>query len=558
MKISYGKWDELAAQRITEAALSLKPIRDKSYALRRLTGGDTSLVGGATAKQEVDTRSESMSEHFDFFVDDVVEGRSNRLLEAVKTLSMQVTHKFPEIEFEDLDPLQAAINAGACKYLLGPPPTGCSAQDHIKLATVTYLIDGIGWSELAFDAYTGQPVIRYANTHDVSWETGCDLVTNLWWCSIRKRETLGYWLQHFGTRKVGEFAKEFGDNISGADFDRIVELEFYHDIDGASGRGMHYVFRKTGRTTIDPKPIYKSENPWYFERGTKKQPFLPLTPLYYLRLPSMRNPISIVEMMLADQLSIWKDEDRWDAVVEHMKQFYAVRKGSLDAEAMQAFKDGEDAAIVEFSEDGAPPALVQAGEPPMGLYKDREYHEKRIIAMSGVDPYAGGSVVEGTNYAREVEAIKSSTGLTAASITADVAAFWIQNVRKLLCALSIYGDDVDVAVRYDGVTLEYGPQKSIKDRIAPDADIAVREDTTVYRSRSDKMREAAADIQIASMPTMLQRFPNAINKAYETYLAAKGETNLKAWTESPVADQMAAAGVQTPQAMTEGSTAGIQ
>jgi hypothetical protein len=556
LKITYGDWEQVAAGRITDAMAALRPVRDKSYELRKLVAGDSSVVGGVASEKESDTRGESPGEWADFFMSSVVSGRSNRLLEAVKTLSMQTAHRFPEIEFEDLEPEQAAINAGACKYLLGPAPKGCSAQDHIRASMMDYLIDGSGWSELSFDSLTKQPVIRAADSLDCTWEPGCPLF-DLPWASIRKRETLGFWMEFFGPKKVREFMARFQAS-KGSDFDKVVELEFYYDRDGFKGRGMHYVFERTSRTSINPKPVMKTENPWYWQGPNKVKPFLPLTTCYYLRLPSMRNPISVVEMMLADQLAIWKDEDRWDKIIERMRQFWAVRKGSLSDEAREAFEKGDEGAIVEYGEDGQPPTLSQAGEPPNGLQTDRDYHERRIVSMGGVDPYASGGPIQGVEYASEVNAIRSSSGLTASSITADSNAFWISNVWKLLCALSVYGDNVEVPVRFDGVTWQYGPNKSIRERIDPDADISIREDATVFKSREQKINEALRDIQVASQPAILQMFPNALSKSYQSYLVAKGETNLKAFTESPGMDQMAAqVGAQTPQAMAESSTGGI-
>jgi len=551
MRITYGDWADVAARRVQGADKALEPIRRKAYNLRRLVAGDSSMIGGEPAKPEIDAQSLAIKNLYDFFIDSTTEGRSNRLVEGVKTLLMQVTHKFPEIEFEDLEPVQAAINAGACKELLGARPKGCSAQDELKLSMLCYLIDGIGWSEQSFDPYTDRPVVRCADTLNMSWDPSSGLPSAMRWASCRKCEPLGYWVEHFGIRKMQAIWQSV---IQTRDLDSPLELEFYYDTDGAHGRGMHYVFQRSNGA-IDAKPIHTEENPWYFDTQTRRVPYLPYTPMYFLRLPSMRNPISIVEMMLADQIAIWRDEDRLYAVIEHMKQFYAVQKGAMSKKQRDAFVSGQDSVLVEIEENKEPPVLVPAGDLPRGVVDDRQYRERRIQTQGGFDPWAGGSPIEGVAFAKEVEAIKSSSGMTAASCTGDYIGLWVQVVRKFLCALSVYGDDIEVSVRYDGITIEYGPKKSIKERIVPDADISIREDTTIYRSREQAVNEALRNLQIAQ--SMAAIFPNAQAQAYEKFLAAVGERNVKAYIESPT-PTMQPMGGQSPQDLTEGSTAGLQ
>jgi hypothetical protein len=543
-RVVYGSEEDLVVSRLNDSAQALERMRQKTYSLRRLVAGDTSLFGGMAASQEEDPGYKSVSDLYDFIIESVEDGRSNGLLEGVKILMMQVAYHFPQVEFEDLEPVQAAINAGACKVLLGAPPQGCSALDEMRQVLLDYLISGIGWSEVAFDPYTENPIVRAVDSLDVSWDTSKRLPTRARWVSQRIRQPLGYWIEHFGTEKLRKITGDSAD-IKGRDFDRPTELEFYYDLDGSKGRGSHYVFRRTERRTVDPTVIYKSENPFFYEfQSGVKRPFLPLTPMYFLRLPSTRNAVSVVEFMLPDQISIWRDEEQMSKVVERMAPFTMAEKGAFTKEGLEVWKRGDVNELVEIDSGKQAPQIVQGGEIPHSVLEDRDYHERRRTAMSGVNPYASGAPVEGTSYAAEVEQIQQSAGLTSGNVSADHTRLWIDTIRKFLGCLAVYGDR-PIMIRYDNVDMEYGPDKPIKDRIVPDAEIAIREDSTIYRSRQQRMAEAMQDLKIFMA---LPQFPNALPKAVEAYLVAKGEQNIQAWLEPGVQDPNTAGvqGVQGP------------
>jgi len=549
MKVQYGSWDQLVVSRLDDAATAQERARQKTYNLRKLVAGDTSMFGGMPATQEVDPKSANLSDLYDFIVESVEEGRSNGLLEGVKTLLMQTSFKFPQVEFEDLEPVQAAINAGACKELLGPPPQGCSALDEMRQVLLDYLIGGIGWSEIAFDPYTESPIVRACDSLDVTWDTSGKLPTRAKWVSTKIRKPLGYWLEHFGTKKLSTIAGT--ERIVGKDFDKPIELEFYYDTDGGKGRGTHYVFRRSNRSTIDPTVIHQEENPFYYEmQSGLKKPFLPLTPMYFIRLPSTRNAVSLVEFMLPDQLGIWRDEDRIFEVIERMKAHTLSPKAALDDLNKAIWEKGDCNALIEYDPLKGKPETTQPGEVPRTVLDDRSYHQQRRQALLGADPYASGAPVEGTRFASEVQAINQASGLTAGTISADNTNLWVNTLKKFLGVLSVYGD-MPLSIRYDGVTIEYGKMKPVKDRIVPDADISIREDSTVYRSRQQKMQEALGNVELSMK---VPQFPNLLPWSIEQYLQAAGVQNITDLLEQPAQTGMP----QDPQAEAASQMSGIQ
>lgn len=551
MRVSYGSWDKLVVDRLDTAAQTQDRVRQKIYSFRRLVAGDRQATGGLPSTQEDDPKSGYVGDLYDFIMEFSTEGASNRLLEAIRTLLFQSCYRFPRIEFEDLEPVQAAINGGACKVLMGDPPQGCNAVHHMRRALLDYLVGGIGWSDIDFDPYTSAPVLRSADSLDVSFDSAAGLPVDARWASKRVRRTAGYWLEHFGLKVMKKILPNV-ERIEARSFDQAIELEFYHDRDGDHGRGTHYVFRRQDRWTVGPDPIYKSENPFYYEfQAGTRIPYLPLTPCYFIQLPSTRNAISVIEMMLPDQLSLWRVEKRMHDYQARGEPYVAIENGALDPQNKERWQKGRMMEGIEIKEGKAAPALQVPPPPPEAWMIEREYREKRIIAVPGVDPYAGGDKPD-VEFSREVQAIQNQAGLTVGVIASDHARHWVDGVRKFLGALHLYGS-MPLAIRYDDVLMEYGADRPIAPRIVPDADIAIQEDSTVYRSRQQRMAEALQDLKVAMQ--VAQQFPNAMPEAYEDYLVAGGHQNIKQILSPPEQQQAAAPGGAPQLALQQGGQA---
>ena len=525
MKIDF---ETRARTRLTESSTAQEKLKKKVYQLRRLVAGDQSMFGGAGVESE-DNDSGRIDDLYDFIVNSIAAGRSNRLLEGVKTLLMQASFKFPEIEFEDLGAELAAVNSGMCKVLLGDRPKGCAALDQMKRAMLDYIVGGMGWSRLGFDPYTDRPWIKFADTLDMSWDQRVHLPTDIRWASCLVRETAGFWAEYFGDAKI---AKLRGNKF---DTDSVLGMQFYYDLDSQKGRGTHYVFY-AGEAGEPMVLVHEEKNPFFYtnEEGVEV-PFLPFEPMYFLALPSTRSPVGIVEMMMADQIAIWQSEDVLGKTAARMTPHYMAEEGALSDEVRKRWERGEVGELITFKTGKTPPTVAQPGDVSASLLQRLQYHERRIVAQAGQNPYISGSPVSGTKYASEVQEISRQSRLTVDTVSKDNAVFWVRTVRKFLMAVSTYGD-FPLTVRYDGVPISFDAANPVKNLIVPDADIVIREDTTVFKPKSERVQEAMMKLQVAQ--SLAQMYPNALKLAFEDVLRAMGEQNIATWMEAPEAAMM--------------------
>lgn len=531
-------WEDRVMARMREARDSQDALKRKVYGLRKFVAGDLSAIGGAPSSREDAEVFGQAGEFYDFIVDTVTEGKSNRLLEAVRTLLFQTTFSFPEIEFEDLDGELAAINSGVCKVLLGDPPKGCGTLQQLKRSLLDYLVCGIGWGRIAFDSKTGAPGIKFADTLDMLWDNRKWLPSDIRWASCGVRETGAYWSDFFGKSKPFQSIGE----------DQVCEVHFYYDTDTTeNGRFAAFLVGESGQSL---GLVEAGENPFYYLEQGQRIPYLPYEPMYFLALPSTRSPVGIVEMAMSDQLAVWQSEEVVGNTAQRMVPWVAVPKDSMEDDALEAFRSGETGAMVEFSPQVGPPIQMGGGDVSQTLLQRLDRHEKRIVAMAGVNPYASGAPVSGVKYAAEANEIATQSGLTVGTVSRDNAAFWVRLVRKFLGAVALYGD-FPITIRYDGVPMSFGPEQPIKDFIVPDADIVIREDTTVFTPRAERIQEASAKLGVAMQ--LAQQYPQAVEMAFEEFLRASGEQNVSPWLEKP--DMMAGAPVQDAAAMQDSSTA---
>jgi hypothetical protein len=221
-------------------------------------------------------------------------------------------------------------------------------------------------------------------------------------------------------------------------------------------------------------------------------------------------------------------------VVQRMPPWYAVQAGAMDEEAVQSFLDGEVGSIIEYKPGMAPPSQMGGGDVPPTLLQRLQYHEKRMIGQVGVNPYASGSPVSGVQYATEVVAISQNASLNAQTVARAFAVFYSRVVRKFMGALSVYGD-FDLVLRINQVPVKFGPTDPLGQYIAPDAKFVVKEDSAVFVSRQDRVKEASALLQVAMQ--VGQMFPNALPLAFRKLLLAMGETG-KEWYQTQAGDPL--------------------
>lgn len=510
-------------------------FRKKVFDLRRLVAGDLSpLLDSPRAENDSPDAEFSSLDIYDFLVTYYHEGKSNKIQQYLKVLLYQTSYSFPTIEFEDLTPEEAAINHQYSKIRLGPSPRGCNAKDHMRLTLLDYMIGGIGWSKACLR--DEKPVLMHCDSLDMSWDRQVRIPSDIRWASCKFREPLWVWIDMFGSDAFQDEATD------GVDLENIVELEWYYDVEGPEGNW--YVYRSFDGECIKGAPIHKAPNPYYFMLDGKKQPFIPYEPMFYLALPSLRMPIGIVEGMIPSQKALWDSEEYMRQTLERGTPFYQMPKGTLDDEEAEKFADGEIGAVIQTKNNQVITRTPGITIDPQVLNWNAK-HENELQGQSGANPYAAGGRVAGTNFAAEVNAIQGQSGLQAGTIAKDLAAFWERSVRKFLAVGSAY-DDLDIDIRLDTVELKFNQQDPIKKYLRPDAELLISEETMKFRPQQDKLQEAVVDLQTAM--SLQQIFPEAVKKAYEAYLRARGIKDIDSWLRPPQQPQMPPQGApgQTP------------
>lgn len=524
-----------AAERIKMSGEGLQFFRQKVHDLRRLVAGDYSpLLLGPAAAEDGPENDIRLSDLYDIIVTDFHEGRSNELLKAVKALLMQTTHMFPKVEFEDLPPLLAAINSGYCKDRLGPEPRGCGANDEMRMALLDYFIGGMGFSYVCLR--DGKASIMAADSLDVTWDRSGTVPTRMRWASCRWREPLWYWMETF---PEADWFEDTGELAEDMHLDKLIELEFYYDIEGP--KGAHHVFRCTHSYGVEPEPIFEGDNPHYMEFAGKQVRYLPLGPMYFMALPSVASPIGVVEQVLPNQIACWEEEESFRMTSKAGNAAYLAKKGTFGAEAREALESGRPGLLIEYEGDTVPQRLA-ALEPGAGRIEWYRSNKQEITSHSGVNPYTQGAPPEGIEYAREVQEISAQSGLTAGHVARDFAAFWVRTIQKFLALAAAY-DDEPLSMMYDGVPMVFDAFKPVRSFLQTDADIVIREDTMQYRPREARVAEALNDLKVAMK---LPQFPNALPKAYEAYLRARGEQNVAPWLEAAPMMPAGAGGMPLP------------
>jgi hypothetical protein len=511
----------------------------KVYNLRRLVAGDFSDVlpsAPAATKQSdgANARQIDLREFYNFIVTDFDGKHSNRLLEAVKQTLMAVAFSKPDVEFEGLSSKLSMVNTQYVKQRLSEPPIGCGAVDEMHLAFLDFLIGGIGWSDVWLDR--SAPCAGWADSLDMKWDRSASTFAKCRWQSRIYRESAAYWLGKFGRKAMGEDWQPQADNL-----DHIVEMEWYYDVDQGPN-GSHYVFRREGDSVGNI--VYQGDNPWYFMYAGQRLPYLPQTPLYYLALPSVTDPIGMVEMMLTDQIALWRIEDYKDHARTSGKPFYKIRKGKVDAEAKKRFNQGNYGEGIEVQQPDDI-SEQQGLQVPADIAGDQAYYDRRIVAKAGLNPYASGAPVEGIDFASEVKEISGMSNLTVGFASEDNAIFWTNTVRKLLAAGKLY-DDRPMEVPIGDSVVLFDAFNPVKQYLRPTAELVISADKMAFRPRAQRIQEAIRDLEIAGK--VAQQFPNAVNLAYEDYLRATGKKNITDFLKPPTAPPMVAGAGVDPAA----------
>lgn len=508
---------ERAKNRMDLAERGLDEYKDKIHRLRNLLAGNPDALivkGGADDPSEQEVKRAFTTKRPGIFVTDIDSGRDNELLRAIRTLVMQTSYHFPEIEFPDLDFEEATVHSEYLRQRLGEAPIGCDAVEVMQRALYDFLTGGFGWSWIGMQS--AKPTIWHVDTLDCKWDQTAPTVRQARWWSTTFRSSLSAWQSMFGPRAFDKYITSKAAQKDAPD--QPVELEYYYDIEGSEGTFL--VLFRTGETDVDMTPVFRSKNPCFWDYAGQRVPFLPAESLFFMEIPSARFPISLVEQMLPSQIALWENSKTIRQIVD-CPAYDEIEEGSLDAKQLQNFEDGEVGGYVIRKKGSTPIISHPARDIPNALLEWDNQNRQRITGQSGANPYASGAPVEGTNYAAEVNAIQNSAGLMAGTIAKLNAGFWIRTVRKFLAKGAAF-DEWPLIVRYEKTDLKFDETDPIRTYLKPDTRIVIREDSMQFLDQQTKLAMAAKDVEIAASVG-----PEALAESYKDYLKAGGKRDIE-------------------------------
>lgn len=518
--------DRVLAARVSQRQQFL-PVREKMHRMRRLVAGDISALGetGTSAQQSnLDQiyRGDA-SQFWDILVTDVEAGRSNKLLQAVRTFAFQVSLGFPDFQFEDLTANEQLINSAYLKARMKCADTKAEA----RLALMDYLVGGIG--AVAIGVREDYPYTDRIDPLDLNWDLTATSFDKVGWASWVIRRPLWEWEEMFPR------AKDLAAQYANGEPDQIVAVACYYDKFGEGGNLAYFLCSGADSDTVTEEQILERvKNPYHQERAGEMEPWVPVVFMSYLGLPGVKIPVSPVEMMLPAQIALWESDRRIRDIVDKNRAIWEVDENSIDPKHLEAWLDGEVDVLTK--KPGSEGMVVK---PSIGidqtLIEYRNANERELTGAGGVNPYASGNPVKDVQYAAQVNAIQGQSGLTASAIAKDVADAWIKIGKGLLSVGKEYDDEPLVVRSVDGDVMweerfdrETGP---VNQYLRPDADLVVSEDELSFKSKEQKIAQAAAHLQVAM--SVAQMYPGVLSKALETYLRAMGERDIAAQLQPP-------------------------
>lgn len=483
-----------------------RAFRRKVHVLRRLVAGDWTAVDNYIGSQPDPAESLRKgggygAEFSDLLITDIPEGRTNRLLKALRILVRRSAYQSPEVDFEDI---QDALQESLHEAYLTKVVRDCNGKHHMMMALWDALIGGIGWMFVGMK--DGAPAMMWSNLLDTCWDYSAPSASEARWVTRAVRGPL-WWLDMQYPK-----ALVFPDDA----VDDIGEVVEYYDMEGPGGHFCVYAAHGADTASGDGF-ILSEENPFGF---------IPAVPLYFDELPSVPIPTSFVEAMLPAYKAASESEKTIRETIKRMMAFYLMRDGAMQDDEYQKFVDGDIASIIKVDSPENALLPVQHGDVSNTIIQWFQQNDQEIFEMAGTNPYASGGKVEGISYAAEVNAIQSNSDLTAAFVAHSFASFW-QDILKKLLQVGVLFDDRDITLNVGGMQLQFGLNDPISSYLVPNAVPLIREGSMTFKTREQQVQEAVFDLDLAMK--LAAMFPNAPRKAFERYLRLKNEKDIDGW-----------------------------
>ena len=537
----------------------LRPVKSRMLDMRRVLAGDFSRLEddaptAAHPKVPEDERAADSSflKGMRWLLNTSFEsGLSNDLVLNVRTLMIQAGLKVPDVEFENAQPKEAVFMSSYLKQVWGERPRGCVANRHFRQTLLYYLSDGMGWTHVG-QRPKGCPGVRSADSLDVIWEPTCPMLDDLQWLGMRRRGTYGEFAKEFGDEKFDQVRKRGRRTKSDDSWkDARTEIRLYWDAEEDDDEGSYFALWDAAKhgdvRNGEPVTLEKGPNPNYSEVDGWHQPYLPLEPMYFMLLPSTLAPTSIVEMMLPHEISA--------RIFERSMQITAIRGvptvfgPKLTAEQAEIIESGEPMAYFPLEEGQAPPERWDSVGVPREMFQIWQQQKQMLQQMSGVNPYATGGKLEGVDYAAEVNAIRETAGLMAASVAIDMACHVGRVARKTLMAARY--DSLRRRINLDGVPVWFGsgtPNGDIYNYFETDADPVVSEDSLSYASKESRIAFYSRLLEVSLNPAVMAFAPKSSQQWYRKLVQETGTKDVAGHFEAPMAAAAPAEQEQLAQA----------
>lgn len=520
-----GHQEELIKKRLSGGEALLEYKR-KCHTLRRITAGDWGdYLGGGQIDPDQDKWRSASSEFFDILVRDFTEARANYPLKTAKTLALKVAYQMPEIEYPELsqvEPNVQTVNETYDQVRLGE----CDAHSQMGLTLWDALVGGLGWSLVG--VRDGKPIVINVDMLDVKWDIFARTPRESEWCSRIIRAPLYKFKEWYPNANFSSAEDEKTGDLG------LFEAEEYWD--------------------FETKALFPAANDRssgergdaFFIEETDYPDEIPMKPLYFYQLPSVRQPIGVVEMVVGHAIALIEAEDTLRDVVKRMKPFYLVKEGTMDEDQFQKFLDGEIAAAVK-SRDASGIQFIAGGEVSRTVLEYAREQREAVIQGGGGDPYALGGRVEGIQYASEVNAIRGSSDLVSAYVSKVNAEYW-QDVVACFHTLGSRWDSEPFKVMVGGVEIEFDEMDQISSYLKTGMKPIIRENSMQFRSKEEKIMEAAAGVELA-LKAAGAVGPMAVLKAYEDFLRQSGVKNISERLQSPMPMALPGGAMQGEQAL---------
>lgn len=535
-----AEYADLARDRIITAEKSLEPWKYKVHKLRRAAAGDPSAFGNGAGAQDVgEDEIKNFRKFYSIFVAAANSGRSNQIQQGLRTLLYQSAYTRPDIEFDDVEDQEEILNAQWFRIRAGEPPRGCNMNLHMRMALLDMMVGGLGWATVG--TKDGVPICEQADSLDVAYDQGVLTPGDARWVAHRRCEPWSYWAKVYGKA----FTVYHPDGVDRPDM--AVDLWHYYDVEDYSGN--YIVFRSGNEGMPDGDPVNQQENPYYYayhddqDQEIDREYYLPLEPIYQLMMPSVRNPVSMVEQVLPLQIARHQIEETFQKVLRRLPALDEIEEGAYDEASLKALKRGDYGTLLIKKQDRRGLQRLPAGEVPSALIEWMNIVDQQQTAQMGASPYASNRTVEGVKYATEAQLYQQYGNLTSQTLANDNASGWERVARKFLGVGALY-DDNRIRIRIDDRVLDFGPTDPVSYYLRPDATLIVKD--SMFKTNSELIVEAKNQLDVAL--AMAQWAPEAPRLAYENFLKAAGEKNPSKFLEMPQQMQMAPTEVSSQSA----------